>query len=184
MRLVDYLDTRDDVDPNRIGLIGISKGGIETYLAAAADERIAVAVPCIGVQSFEWALANNDWQGRISTVQPAFDTIVKESDATKPNSAFVEKFYDRIVPGVYSEFDGPEMLSLIAPRPLLIINSDTDIHTPLPGVMKCVAAAQKAYHADGAEDHLSVIIQQNAGHEVRPASERAAIDWFVKWLKP
>ena len=184
MRLVDYLETCDDVDPNRIGLIGISKGGIETYLAAAVDERIAVAVPCIGVQSFQWALANNDWQGRIGTIQPAFDAIVKKSGATQPDSAFVEKFYDRVVPGIYSEFDGPEMLSLIAPRPLLIINSDADIHTPLPGVMECVAAAQKAYHADGMDDHLSVIIQQNAGHEVRPTSERAAIDWFVKWLKP
>ncbi len=56
MRLVDYLETRDDVDASRIGLMGISKGGIETYLAAAADPRIAVAVPFIGVQSFRWAL--------------------------------------------------------------------------------------------------------------------------------
>src|SRR5262249_6471679 len=56
MRLVDYLGTRDDVDPKRIGLIGFSKGGIETYLAAAVDERIAAAVPCIGVQSFRWAM--------------------------------------------------------------------------------------------------------------------------------
>src|SRR5262249_17571416 len=48
MRLVDYLQTRDDVNKDRIGLIGISKGGIETYLTAAVDPRIAVAVPCIG----------------------------------------------------------------------------------------------------------------------------------------
>ncbi|MEI9865138.1 MAG: dienelactone hydrolase family protein [Limisphaerales bacterium] len=184
MRLVDYLETREDVDPKRIGLIGISKGGIETYLAAAVDERIAVSVSCIGVQSFQWALANNNWKGRIGTIQPAFDAIAKESGTTKPDSAFVKFFYDRIVPGIYSEFDGPEMLALIAPRPLLIINSDGDINTPLPGVMECVVAAQKAYRADGADDHLSVIIQQNAVHEVKPASERAAIDWFVKWLKP
>ena len=39
-----------------IGMIGFSKGGMETYLAAAVDPRIAVAVPCIGVQSFRWAL--------------------------------------------------------------------------------------------------------------------------------
>jgi len=54
MRLVDYLGTRRDVDAGRIGLTGISKGGIETYLASAADPRIAAAVPCIGVQSFRW----------------------------------------------------------------------------------------------------------------------------------
>ncbi|MEO6245783.1 MAG: acetylxylan esterase, partial [Opitutaceae bacterium] len=49
MRLIDYLETRDDIDARRIGLIGFSKGGIETYLAAAVDPRVAVAVPCIGV---------------------------------------------------------------------------------------------------------------------------------------
>ena len=61
-RLVDYLKTLKDVDAKRIGLIGISKGGIETYLAAAVDQRIAVAVPVIGVQSFRWALENDQWQ--------------------------------------------------------------------------------------------------------------------------
>jgi dienelactone hydrolase len=184
MRLVDYLATRDDVDARRIGLIGISKGGIETYLAAAADPRIAVAVPCIGVESFRWALDNNDWQVRIGTIQNAFDMIAKENGATQPDSAFVQKFYDCVVPGIYSEFDGPEMLALIAPRPLLVINSDSDNHTPLPGVIECTNAAQKVYAADNATNHFAVIIQKNTGHQVRPESERAAIEWFVKWLKP
>ena len=184
MRLVDYLSTRDDVDAKRIGLIGISKGGIETYLAAAVDTRIAVAVPCIGVQSFRWALENNDWQGRIATIQPAFDAVVKDAGVTKPDAAFVGKFYDRVVPGIAGEFDGPEMLTLIAPRPLLVINSDSDIHTPLPGVIECTNTAQKVYAADHAADHFAVIIQQNTGHQVKPESERAAIEWFVKWLKP
>jgi dienelactone hydrolase len=184
MRLVDYLATRDDVDASRIGLIGISKGGIETYLTAAADLRIAVAVPCIGVESFRWALDNHDWQGRIGTIQNAFDTIAKENGVTKPDSAFVQKFYDRVVPGIYSEFDGPEMLALIAPRPLLVINSDSDNHTPLPGVIECTNAAQKVYAADNATDRFAVIIQKNTGHQVKSESERAAIGWFVKWLKP
>jgi dienelactone hydrolase len=184
MRLVDYLQTRDDVDASRIGLIGISKGGIETYLAAAADPRIAMAVPCIGVECFRWALDNHDWQGRIGTIQNAFDVIAKEAGVTRPDSAFVQKFYDRVVPGIYSEFDGPAMLALIAPRPLLVINSDSDNHTPLPGVMECTRAAQKAYAADRTEDRFAVIIQKNTGHQLKPESERAAIDWFVKWLKP
>jgi dienelactone hydrolase len=184
MRLVDYLDTRDEVDASRIGLIGISKGGVETYLTAAIDPRITVAVPCIGMQSFSWALENNDWQGRIGTIQNAFDTIAKENSVTNPDSAFVQKFYDRVVPGIYSEFDGPQMLTLIAPRPLLVINSDSDNHTPLPGVIECANAAQKIYAADNAPNHFAVIIQKNTGHQVKPESERAAIDWFVKWLKP
>ena len=184
MRLVDYLQTRDDVDASRIGLMGISKGGVETFLTAAADTRIAVAVPCIGVQSFRWALDNNDWQGRIGTIQNAFDIASKGTGVNKPDAVFVKKFYDRVVPGIAGEFDGPEMLALIAPRPLLVINSDSDNHTPLPGVIECTNAAQKVYAAGHAADRFAVIIQKNTGHQVKPESERAAIEWFVKWLKP
>lgn len=184
MRLVDYLATRDDVDAKRIGLMGISKGGIETYLTAAVDTRIAVAVPCIGVQSFRWALDHNDWKRRIATIQGAFDTAAKESGVTNAETAFVRKFYDRVVPGIYGEFDGPVMLTLIAPRPLLVINGDSDDHTPLPGVQEAVAAAQSAYRAAKAEDRLAVRIQEKTGHKVTDESEQEAIEWFVKWLKP
>jgi dienelactone hydrolase len=184
MRLVDYLQTRDDVDPERIGLTGISKGGIETYLTAAVDERIAAAVPFIGVQSFHWALDNNDWQGRIGTIQSAFDTIAKESGVTNADSAFVKKFYDKVAPGIYGEFDGPAMLAIVAPRPLLMINSDSDNHTPLPGVKECIDVAQGVYHAGGMDDHFAFRIQEHVGHQVKPESESAMIDWFVRWLKP
>jgi len=183
MRLVDYLTTRDDVDPQRIGLIGISKGGIETYFTVAADTRIAVAVPCIGVQSFRWALDHNDWKRRIATIQGAFDVAAKEAGVTNADTAFVRKFYDRVVPGIYGEFDGPAMLPLIAPRPLLVINGDSDDHTPLLGVQECVAAAQAAYRAAKVEDRFAVRIQEKTGHKVTDESETAAIEWFVKWLK-
>ena len=184
MRLVDYLKTRRDVDAKRIGLIGISKGGIETYLAAAADRRIAVAVPVIGAQSFHWALVNNDWTGRIRTIQRAFDAVAREAGIAKPDSAFVQQFYDRVVPGIYGEFDGPAMLPLIAPRPLLVINSDSDPNTPLPGVKEAAAAAELAYQRANAADRFALRIQENTAHRVLPESERAAIEWLVKWLKP
>ena len=184
MRLVDYLETRDDVDAKRIGLIGISKGGIETYFIASADPRIAVAVPCIGVESFRWALDNDDWKGRTGTIQKAFDAITKEAGVTNLDTALVRKFYDRVVPGIYGEFDGPAMVPLIAPRPLFIINGDTDPHTPLPGVNECVEVTRRAYHEAGADDHLKVLIQEHTGHKVNPESEKEAIEWFVKWLKP
>lgn len=184
MRLVDYLQTRKDVDPGRIGLIGISKGGIESYLAAALDERIAVVVSCIGVQSFRWALANNAWQARIGTIGPAFAAAAKEAGVGQPDAAFAKTFYDRVVPGIYGAYDGPAMLPLIAPRPLLVINSDSDSLTPLPGLKECTDAAQPVYGAAGVEDRFVVRIQENTGHQVTPESERAAIEWFVKWLKP
>jgi len=183
-RLLDYLQSRPDVDAKRIGLIGISKGGIETYLAAAVDKRIAVVVPCIGVQSFHWALENEQWQGRIKTIQNAFDTAASDAGVTNVTSEFVREFYDRVVPGIYGEFDGPAMLPLIAPRPLLVINGDSDPNTPLPGVREAAAAAEQAYRTAGAADRFVLLIQENTAHRVNPESERTAIAWFVKWLKP
>ena len=183
-RLVDYLGTRDDVDAQRIGLVGISKGGIEAYLTAASDRRIAVAVPLIGVQSFDWALKNDAWAGRIKTIQPAFDVVTKKAGKANPDVAFVREFYDRVVPGIDGKFDGPAMLPLIAPRPLLVINSDSDPNTPLPGVLECAEITRSAYRARDAGDRFVLRIQTNTGHQVKPESERAAIEWLVKWLKP
>lgn len=50
MILLDYLETRSDVDASRIGMTGLSLGGMHTWLAAALDDRVAVAAPMIGVQ--------------------------------------------------------------------------------------------------------------------------------------
>jgi len=183
MRLIDYLETRPDVDRSRIGLTGISKGGMETYLAAAVDPRIAVAVPMIGVQSFRWALDHGAWDSRAWTLREAVDAAAK--DAGKGVGApFMRQFYDKVAPGVYGEFDGPSMLPLIAPRPLLAINGDSDPRTPIGGVRACMAAAEQAYKAQGAGDRVVLHLQPDAGHQVTPEGDRVALAWLERWLKP
>jgi len=183
-RLIDYLISRPDVDPDRIGVYGVSKGGIEAYLAAATDLRIAAAVPCIAVESFRWADDHDSWHSRIGTIQSAFDAAAKESGIERPDGAFLHRFYDRVAPGLDGEFDGPAMVPLIAPRPLLTINGDSDPRTPMPGLQECLANVRKAYHQEGADDRLLVRIQEKTGHRVNPDSEQVAVDWFVRWLRP
>ena len=183
MRLIDYLETRPDVDASRIGLIGFSKGGMETYLAAAADPRIAVAVPCIGVQCFRWGLENDAWQARVGTIQKAVNAAAKDA-GSKIDAVFAKKFFDRLVPGIYAEFDGPIMLTLITPRPLLVINGDSDANTPLTGLMECDAAARKAYHESGADEKYILRVEEKTAHAVNPAAHKAAIEWLTKWLAP
>jgi dienelactone hydrolase len=184
MRLVDYLETRQDVDPSRIGLMGISKGGTETYLTAAVDPRIAVAVPIIGAQSFRWALEHDAWRPRVATFQSAVDGAARDSGVSRVDAALVRKFYDRVVPGIYGEFDGPAMLSLIAPRPLLIINGDSDARTPLAAVQECAAAATRAYARQRVEEKFGLYLQSNAGHVFTPIAELVMMDWFARWLHP
>ena len=46
IRGIDYLLTRDDVDPDRIGVTGFSGGGAVTSYISALDDRVKVSVPC------------------------------------------------------------------------------------------------------------------------------------------
>jgi dienelactone hydrolase len=183
MRLVDYLQSRPDVDGARIGMMGISKGGMETYLTAAADPRVAVAVPVIGVQSFRWALEHDAWQARVETIFGAVMGAARDG-LRSVDAEFVQEFYDRVVPGIYAEFDAPAMLPLVAPRPLLVVNGDSDELTPLEGVREAAAAAERAYRDARAEEKFQLLVQPNAGHEFTPAAQRAAFDWLARWLRP
>ncbi len=183
MRLIDYLETRDDVDARRIGLAGISKGGMEAYLAAAVDPRIAVVVPLIGVQSFRWALDHGAWDSRAWTLREAVVAAAADAKAGV-DAAFMRKFYDRVAPGLRAEFDGPAMLPLIAPRPLLVINGDSDPRTPVAGVRESVAAAAQEYKAQGVPERLVLHLQPDTGHQVTPEGDRAMLAWFERWLVP
>jgi len=183
LRLLDYLETRADVDAARIGAIGFSKGGMELYLAAAIDPRIRVAVPCIGVQSFRWALDHDSWHSRIGTIQAAVNGAARDEGA-QVDAAFIQRFYDRVVPGVDGRFDGPAMLPLIAPRPLLTINGDSDPRTPRPGLDLCLDAASRAYAHAGASDRFRTVIEPDTAHKVTPAALDTALEWFQRWLRP
>ena len=124
------------------------------------------------------------WKSRVETFQAAIDTAAKEAGLAEITPDFVRQFYDRVVPGIYSQFDGPQMLPLIAPRPLLMINGDSDARTPRPGVMECAEAARKAYAAKKAEERFRLQLQENSGHKVTALSLELAISWFEKWLNP
>jgi acetyl esterase/lipase len=66
------------IDPDRIGMVGISMGGIQTWLAGAADVRVRVAVPAIAVQSFRWSLDHDRWQGRANTIREAHEAAAAD----------------------------------------------------------------------------------------------------------
>src|SRR5262245_378371 len=130
-RTVDYLETRDDIDPQRLGMIGISMGGIETWLAAAMDERIKVAVPAIGVQSFRWSLENNQWQGRARTIRAAHEAAAKDLGEPEVNRKVCRELWNKVTPGILDQFDCPSMIRLFAGRPLLIPSGEKDPNCPL-----------------------------------------------------
>jgi len=182
-RTVDYLQSRKDVDSQRIGMIGISMGGIETWLAAATDERIKVAVPAIAVQSFRWSLESGQWQGRASTIGRAHQVAAKELGEPTVNAKAVRALWDKIIPGIMDEFDCPNMLRAIAPRPLLILSSDNDPNNPLGGAKLAFAAAEDAYRSAKAGDRLKIDVARGVGHSVTNEQWDMAFEWLARWLK-
>jgi dienelactone hydrolase len=183
MRAIDYLETRADVDPKRIGLMGFSKGGIETWLSAA-DDRIAVAVPAIGVQSFRWSLEHDRWQGRAKTIALAHQAAADDLGAKDVNPEVCRTLWNKVIPGMLGPFDCPSMLRLYAGRPLLILNGELDPNCPLEGAEIAFAEARRAYEQAGASERLKIIVAPGVGHAVTDNQRRAAIEWLVRWLKP
>ncbi len=183
-RTIDYLQTRPDVDPERIGMIGISKGGIETWLAAAVDDRVKVAVPVIAVQSFRWSIDHDRWQGRANTIKEAHAAVASDMGEPEVNRAVCQALWAKVIPGIFDQFDAPNMLRLLAGRPLLILNGELDPNCPIEGAEVAIASARAAYHVAGADDRLKVMIAKGVGHAVTPEQHTAALDWFVAWLKP
>ncbi|MBO0952298.1 hypothetical protein [Fibrella forsythiae] len=124
------------------------------------------------------------WMSRVGTFQSAVDEAAKEAGVGNVDAAFIKHFYDRVAPGIYTQFDAPAMVPLIAPRPLLVINGDSDARTPLPGLDECMTSAKQAYHQAAADDKVKLYIEKNTGHTVTPVALQTAVDWLVTWLKP
>jgi dienelactone hydrolase len=182
-RTVDFLQKHEAIDPQRLGMIGFSMGGIQTWLAAAVDDRVKVAVPAIGVQSFRWSLEQDRWQGRARTIGAAHEAAAKDLGEPKVNQKVCRVLWAKILPGILDEFDCPSMLRLFAPRPLLILNGELDQNCPLGGAKLAFAAAERAYRDAGASERLRILVAEGVGHAVPPPQRQAALEWFERWLK-
>jgi cephalosporin-C deacetylase-like acetyl esterase len=53
MRAVDYIRSRSEVDPDRIGITGASGGGNQSMYAGAFDERLRCVVPTCSVGTYQ-----------------------------------------------------------------------------------------------------------------------------------
>jgi dienelactone hydrolase len=154
IRALDYLETRPEVDKTKFGVTGRSGGGAYTLWIAALDERIQVAAPVAGITSMQNHVADGCIEGHCDCM------------------FMVNTF----------RWDFPLVTALIAPRPLMILNTDKDNIFPLDGVVDVYQKTRKVYEAMGAGDKIGFAIYEGPHKDTQPLRV-PAFHWFERQFK-
>ncbi len=149
MRTVDYLVTRPEVDRSRIGCVGVSFGGWRSLFLSALDERIAAA--CV--------------VGFMSTIRSMLRRHVDTHS------------WVHFVPGLHRHLDLPDVVSLNAPRPLLVQQCRRDGLFPLEGMEAAVKTVGDVYARAGIADRFSGRFY-DVPHEFNVEMQEDAFAWF------
>ena len=153
VRALDYLVSRPEVDPARVGLTGNSGGGTHTSYIAALDDRIKVAAPSCYITS---------WRRLLETIGP------QDGEQVFPH-------------WIEDGLDYPDYIYAFAPKPFLIMSAIRDFF-PIGGARESYAEASRVYSALGAADKLSMF-EADDGHGYSKPRRARAYDWLSRWLK-
>jgi hypothetical protein len=154
VRAIDYLVSRPDVDKDKIGVTGISGGGASTFWIAAADDRVKVVVPVSAMSDLQTYVKDKVINGHCDCM-------------------FLYNTY---------QWDWTTIAALVAPRPLLVANSDKDPIFPMPGNRRVFEKLSKIYTLYGKAELLDEYVSKG-GHDYRPDLRIAAFRFINKHLK-
>jgi dienelactone hydrolase len=154
IRALDYLGTRPEVDAQRIGMTGRSGGGAYTWMVAALDDRVKVAAPVAGITDLHNHVVDGCIEGHCDCM------------------FFVNTY----------RWDFPQLAALLAPRPLLIANSDKDRLFPLDGVLRVHEQVRRIYALHHATHQLGLLITEGP-HEDTQDLQLPVFRWFNRFLK-
>jgi hypothetical protein len=139
-RVMDHLETEKTIDAKRVALLGASRLGKTVLWTGATDERFAVILASVSGESGA-ALSRRNYG----------ETVRHMTDSTRYAYQFARSYQtygDRV-----SElpFDGHMLISLIAPRPLLLQTGDTDFWSDPKGEYLSAVAASPVWRMLGTE---------------------------------
>jgi dienelactone hydrolase len=152
IRAIDYLVTRSEVDPERIGMTGCSGGGTQTAYASALDSRVKAAAPSCYLTSARRLLE-----------------FIGPQDAE-------HNFYRGIIDGVTSA----ELHVLRAPLPTLLVTTTRDYYS-IQGARETFREVRRAYKALGREENLEMA-EDDGEHGFTRKNNEAIYAFFQKTL--
>lgn len=153
--LIDYLETRPEVDKSRIGVTGMSMGCTRSWWLAAIDERIKAIV---GVACFT-----------------RYTELIAHGNLRKHGIYY-------FVPGVLAQFDTEAIYALVAPRPMLMLSGDQDGGAPTDGIIVLEQKLGAIYSLYGKGGNFRSVLYKDTGHEYLPEMKDRMVQWFEQHL--
>ena len=154
IRALDYLASRDECDMERVGVTGRSGGGVYSWWLTALDDRVRCAVPVAGITSMRGQVMRGCIEGHCDCM-------------------FMLNTY---------RWNFAKIAALVAPRPLLISNTDKDPIFPLEGVVDVHRQVRHIYRLYDAGDQLGLQITEGP-HADTQELHIHAFRWFNRFLK-
>lgn len=154
-RALDYLCSRSDVDPERVGCGGLSGGGLRTVYLGGFDERIACAC-CVGMMT--------TWRDYLLNKCHTHTWMV-------------------YIPGLPLDLDYPEVLGLRVPRPTLVLNDEDDGLFTMPEMQRADRILGEVFAKAGAADRYQCSFYPGK-HKFDLPMQQEAFAWFDRWLRP
>jgi dienelactone hydrolase len=150
IRGIDYLLTRPEVDPRRIGTLGLSMGSTMAWWVAALDPRVKLCVDICCMTDFDALVAANGLSGH-------------------------GIYY--YVPKLRKHFTTSQINALIAPRPHLSLAGNLDSLTPPAGLDRIDRELRAVYAAAGTPDNWR-LFRQDVGHQETPEMRALILEWL------
>jgi dienelactone hydrolase len=155
--LIDYLETRPEVNKGRIGVTGMSMGCTRAWWVSALDDRVQAQV---GVACFT-----------------RYTELIAHGNLRRHGIYY-------FVPEVFKHFDTEAIFALSAPRPMLQLSGDQDGGAPTDGVIMLEKKLAAVYGLYGKPENFRSVIYRDTGHEYLPEMREEMVAWFEKHLRP
>jgi cephalosporin-C deacetylase-like acetyl esterase len=151
VRALDYLLTRDEVDPNQVGVTGNSGGGTLTTWLCGVEQRWTMAAPSCFVTTFRRNLENE---------------LPADAEQCPPRALALG-------------LDHEDFISCMAPKPVILLGKEKD-YFDARGLEEAYFRLKRLWRLLGAEEKIGLFIGPTY-HGYSQENREAMYGWFNRW---